>query len=317
MPSGPPRRRRARAVPDAPIDALLARSEDLAKGWLLALLEDVPLQEAPRIAVAELTRHGPRLCDSIVGALAVDDQQLQLAPLAARIGEFAGARSAEAVSAAVDALHAVVWAALRAELDAPEVDLVGELAERLARVTGVVRAVALRAHDEAAAGLYGPESRPVAARAWFGVQRSGEETEPAGVKQVEQEIDRSGGSPLAIVLAELEDADKMLAVETEAGVASVFGAYAEAVRGAVGVRDTVVFETDSRTWIVAPQTGRAGARALGARISAAVAQREPWRGAPMVASIGVAVMGEDGTTAAELIEAAEEARFVASANGST
>lgn len=315
MPSGPPRRRRARAVPDAPIDALLARSEDLAKGWLLALLEDVPLQEAPRIVVAELTRDGPRLCEAIVGALGDDDQQLQLAPLAARIGELAGARSAEEVSAAVDALHAVVWVALRAELDDPHADLVGELAERLAQVTGLARAAALRAHDE---GSLSPAAAvPVARRVWLGLQRSGEETEAAWIEQVEQEIDRSGGSPLAIVLAELEDADKMLAVETEAGAASAFAAYGEAVRGAVGVGDTVVFETDSRTWIVAPQTGRAGARALGARISAAVAEREPWRGAPMVASIGVAVLGEDGTAAAELIEAAEQARFVASASGST
>ncbi len=278
------------------------------------MLEDVPLQEAPRIVVAELTRDGPRLCEAIVGALGDDDQQLQLAPLAARIGELAGARSAEEVSAAVDALHAVVWVALRAELDDPHADLVGELAERLAQVTGLARAAALRAHDEGS--LRPAAAVPVARRAWLGLQRSGEETEAAWIEQVEQEIDRSG-SPLAIVLAELEDADKMLAVETEAGAASAFAAYGEAVRGAVGVGDTVVFETDSRTWIVAPQTGRAGARALGARISAAVAQREPWRGAPMVASIGVAVLGEDGTAAAELIEAAEQARFVASASGST
>ena len=38
MLSGPPRRRRARPVADAPVDVLLPRAEDLAKGWLLALL---------------------------------------------------------------------------------------------------------------------------------------------------------------------------------------------------------------------------------------------------------------------------------------
>ena len=65
----PPRRRRARPVADAPIDSLLPRSEDLTKGWLLALLEDAPLDEAPGILAADLTRDGPRLCTSVLRAL--------------------------------------------------------------------------------------------------------------------------------------------------------------------------------------------------------------------------------------------------------
>ncbi len=330
MPSGPPRRRRARPVPDAPIEALLARSEDLAKGWLIALLEGAPLKDAPRILGADLTRDGPRLCDAIVRALTDDDQQRrlqaggELAPLAARVGVLAGASSAEGASAAVDALHAVVWAALRSEVEDPEADLVSELAERLAQVTGLARAAALRAHDEGAVSpAEADRGRPgdraagrVARPAWLDPQRPDEEAERAWVGTLEHEIDRSGGSPLSIVLAELEDADKILAVETDAGAAAAFGAYAEAVRRAVGKHDILVFETDTRSWIIGPETGRAGARALGARISAAVAQREPWRGAPMVVSIGVAVLGEDGTTAAELIETAEVARFAASASGS-
>ena len=68
MPPVPPRRRRARPVADAPIDSLLPRSEDLAKGWLLALLEQAPLDEAPGILAAELTRDGPRLCEAALRA---------------------------------------------------------------------------------------------------------------------------------------------------------------------------------------------------------------------------------------------------------
>ena len=72
MPVVAPRRRRARPVVDAPINALLLRSEDLAKGWLLALLEDAPLEEASRILAAELTRDGPRLCDAVLRAIGDD-----------------------------------------------------------------------------------------------------------------------------------------------------------------------------------------------------------------------------------------------------
>ena len=82
---------------DAPIDALLPRSEDLAKGWLLALLEQAPLDEAPGIMAGDLTRDGPRVCEAVLRALA-DDTDLRrlepggaLTPLASHVGELAGA----------------------------------------------------------------------------------------------------------------------------------------------------------------------------------------------------------------------------------
>src|ERR1019366_6923593 len=46
MQARPPRRRRARPVADAPLDALLLATDDLTKGWLLALLEQAPLDGA-------------------------------------------------------------------------------------------------------------------------------------------------------------------------------------------------------------------------------------------------------------------------------
>ena len=42
---------------------------------------------------------------------------------------------------------------------------------------------------------------------------------------------------------------------------------------------------------------------------------EPWRGAPLGVSAGIAVFREDGTDVSEVIEAAEEARFAAEASG--
>src|SRR6266513_2552679 len=116
MVPGPPRRRRARPVADAPIDLLMARSEDVAKGWLLALLEQAPLDEAPAILAADLAREGPGVCGAVLRALA-DDADLRrlkpggtLEPLAARVGELAGATGGDATSRAVDALQAVIWA---------------------------------------------------------------------------------------------------------------------------------------------------------------------------------------------------------------
>src|SRR6185437_3821281 len=149
MPPMPPRRRRARPVADAPIDALLPRSEDLAKGWLLALLEQAPLDDAPAILATELTRDGPRVCDAVLRAIA-DDTDLRrlepggaLVPLAARVGELGGAAAPAAVARAVDALVGVIWAAVRDELRGADADLVAELTERLALIGELVRSAAL------------------------------------------------------------------------------------------------------------------------------------------------------------------------------
>src|SRR5581483_9752577 len=140
MQAGTPRRRRARPVADAPVDALLGRVDELAKGWLLALLEDAPLEEAPAILAGDLPRDGPRICAAIARALADDDdlRRLQeggaLEPLAAHTARLVGAREVQGVARAVEALHAVTWTAVREELSYPDADHITALAERLTSV---------------------------------------------------------------------------------------------------------------------------------------------------------------------------------------
>lgn len=345
-----PRRRRARPVADAPIDTLLLATEDLTKGWLLALLEQASLDEAPAILAVDLTRDGPRLCDALVRAVAddIDLRRLEpggaLEPLVAQVGELAGAHTLETVSRAVDALLAVLWSAFRDELRTPDSDQVTELAERLALIGEMVRGAALRHHG-------GGETQPMTTSVSFGprgvpslpeqepspgapsrpqavsgsalrVQRP-RDPQPADVSEalwvgaLKEEIERShhSSSPLSLLLAELEDADRVATVETPAAAAVTFGHFAQAVRGVVRRQDILVCETETRAWIIARETGRPGAQALGSRIAQAVGAGPPWRRAPMSAVVGLAVLGEDGCHAGELIEAAEEAQFAAAASG--
>jgi GGDEF domain-containing protein len=383
MQPGPPRRRRARPVADAPIDALLTHTEDLAKGWLLALLEQAPLDESPGILAADLARDGPRVCDAVVRAIADERDLRRLEPegalerLVAGVGELSGASGPEGASRAVDALHAVLWSALRDELRSPDPDQVSEIAERLALVIELVRGAVLRrwgeghgaaqrpssgstepyevrpAHigqaplaDAPAPGVEPPDvesvprvgappaeppalesvpragAPPAEPPALESVPRAGAPVveEPAGalwVKALEDEIQRAerSGTPLSLLLAELEDADRVTAVEPAATAAATFSRFTQAVRTVARRQDIVVCETETRAWIIARDTARAGAQALGTRIVAAVSERSPWRGAPMLASVGLAVLGAEGRAADEMIEAAEEARFAAAAEG--
>jgi GGDEF domain-containing protein len=388
MQPGPPRRRRARPVADASLDVLLDRSEDLAKGWLLALLEQTPLEDAPHILATDLTREGPRVCEAVLRAIGSDagERRLKpngpLAPLAARVGELAGAAGPRDAAQAVDALQAVMWAALRAEISDPDPELVSQLAERLAQVSAVLRAAVLcepaasgvaagepadggvAAGEPADGGVAAaepapghrpgfreagspklstvppppadvtwasprpepPQQAPVTApggdsgpapgpqlRAWMAGDPPPAEPPALWVGALAEEIERTGAAPLSLLLIELEDAGRVLAVESEPD--ATFSEFTHALRRAVRRQDMLVCETVSRAWVIARDTDRDSARSLAERISASVREARPWRGAPLLASVGFAVLGQDSSTSAELIEAAEEARFAAAAGG--
>jgi GGDEF domain-containing protein len=310
MPTGPPRRRRARPVAGAPIEALLSRSEELAKGWLLDLIEQAPLDEAPGIIGADLVRDGPRVCAAAVAALA-DDRDLRrierggaLELLVARTGVLAGARDAAATLRAVDALQSAIWGAVR-DLMAPswDGDLAAAAAERLAAVAECIRTAALRELETARGSLRAVAEPKRSLRLW--------------VSALEDEIARAArlGTPLSLLLVELEDAGRVLAVEDGEQAGELFDRFAEALRSVLRRRDVLARESDSRAWIIGRETARPGAQALADRIVMAVEEVEPWRGAPLAVTIGIAVLGEDGEDAPSMLEAAEEDRFAASAQG--
>ncbi len=321
MPEGPPRRRRPRPVADAPVDALLPRAEDLAKGWLLALLEQAPLDDAAAVLTADLAREGPRLCAAAVRALASDDDLRRLEPggaleqLAVQAGSFAGARSAESISRAVDALGAVIWSAVREEIARPDPDLVAELAERLALILELVRSAALR-RDAAELAIVASRGSPAP-----GVRRRSTPPGPRDVpwkSALDAEVVRAErtGVPLSLLLVELEDADRVVAADGPPGAAATFGRFAQAVRGVARRHDILACDSDARAWLIARDTPRPGARALGDRIVSAVREAHTWRGAPLTVNLGMAVFGEDGRDGNTLIQAAEQAMFAAAASGS-
>lgn len=292
MQPSPPRRRPARPLGDVPVGSLAGRGEDLAKGWLIALIEQAPLEDAATLVSASgsFARVAPRVCEALVRGLADDDGLRRIAPLVSCVGELVGARDGAAAMRSVDALQAVIWSALRAELGGADGELVAAVAERWALVGEVARAAVVRD------------------------ARSSAERWPAAL---EGEVARSArtGAPLSLLLIELADVERLVAASPAGEAAAIFDRFARAVREALRAQDILVREGDGRVWAIAGDTGRADASALASRISDAVRSLPSWRGAPLAAEIGVAVLGEDGADAAEMIEAAEVAKFAAQASG--
>ena len=117
-----PRRRPGRPVPEAPLGPLAADAERLAKGWLVALIEQAPLSDAAAIAGRDWAGDAPRLCAAAVRALGSDD-------------ELAGLESTSSgPKGSLSALRAVLWSELRAAWPDAAPDQVWDLGERLALV---------------------------------------------------------------------------------------------------------------------------------------------------------------------------------------
>src|SRR5579875_1272097 len=181
-----PHRRPGRPVADAPIERLLADTDDVARSWMFELLSQVPLHEAPGVVTEPFTRDGPRVCDAALRALAEENDLRRLErdgalwPLASRVGEMTGSSAPGRVLVAVDALHDVLWRALRGELRAPvDPDLVADLAARLTRICGLIRDAGL-ARAGGGSGLERVQPGQPAERggAWRGRRGAGAEAWP-------------------------------------------------------------------------------------------------------------------------------------------
>lgn len=137
------------------------------------------------------------------------------------------------------------------------------------------------------------------------------------IATLERHIDRCQreGGGLALLRVELVDGDRVAASAPEGESHVPYGRLAQAVRRAIRRQDLVASDHQGRAWVIAPGVGRAGAIALAERIGAGVEHGESWRGAPLSATIGFAVYGEDGLDAAMLIDRAEEAMLAATAAG--
>jgi hypothetical protein len=203
---------RARAVADAPVEALLARAEELARRWVIAQLAARPLQEMADVPVDRLARDAPAFCEQLVRALASDAELERLlhgdAPSSRESSLGGGGGSgvdggvlaattsdASAIAASLEALRAVVWHQALAELRDPPVALVGDLADRLAFVCAAALAAALDANDSE-----GVTSGPSAARAFSPAPHASH-----GRSQLADGRGGSGGRGGAVLVDELDD----------------------------------------------------------------------------------------------------------------
>lgn len=148
---------RARAVADAPIEALLADADGLARRWILTLIAARPLETVAAMALEELAREAAQLCAQLVRSLG-SDAELRLIdlatqpgareapPPAARIALIAAGSEPRTLARDVEALRGVLWQAAVAELHEAPARLVADLSDRLALACATALGAMLAQH---------------------------------------------------------------------------------------------------------------------------------------------------------------------------
>jgi GGDEF domain-containing protein len=122
------------------------------------------------------------------------------------------------------------------------------------------------------------------------------------------------GRPFAVFVVEVDDLDRLLASQSGREVAFALETVERGLTAELAPADLVVRERLGRWWLTSPDRDASSARDLGGRVAAAIAHAE-LGGAPLSASIGVAVCPTDGETLDALAGRADEGMFAARAAG--
>ena len=306
--------RRLHAVLDAPLTRLEQSRDELAKAWLLRVLEHVPLSDIERIPTERIVRELPDLISDIVravsrgggGSLPDDAKERagRLASLSAR-DQHAPADLARDVAA----LHAVIIAALGQELQGEDARVLVDAAERFAAVFGSIQAAAAEelvrersrelewlANTDALTGLYNLRYLQQQIRHLVGIQQR-------------------YGHAFALLVLDINGLKRTNDAHGHAAGDRILMGVAAAIRAAVRAIDTPVRMGVDEFCVLAPHQTASGGKILAYRLGAAVEKVETPDRSPVGVSVGVVACPQHGVDPERLLEVADAAMYRAKASG--
>src|SRR5687767_5333801 len=249
---------RPRPVADPVVGALAERPDDVARRWLVALVEGRPLADAASVPVAEFARRAPGVCRAVLEAVGAEDALDGLAAGAAAddLATLSGSRAGPAVVTAAEALRRALREAAADELPGADADVLVALTDRLAHVCAQLAAGAMAGQaaagepsasppgEAAASGTgsaggaaSGPVSAPDPAVDPGPTPRPGPALQaapgaaPLWLAALERQL--AEGGRFGLLLVELDGAERLSLVEGEDSARDLFARTGRAARGAV------------------------------------------------------------------------------------
>jgi diguanylate cyclase (GGDEF)-like protein len=300
--------------------ALLDRSrEELAKAWLVRLIERASLDEIRDLPTERIARELPELIGDIVRSAATengadpyvlsDAQAGRAASLAALRG---GGREAGAAEVARDiaSLQVVLVRALRDELAERDPARFADAVERLVDATGAIQAAAAEA-------LVRSRSRELESQA---------HTDPltglGNLRRLQRELahlvdlQKRYSHPFAVLLMDVDGLKRINDAQGHQAGDRVLMQLAMSLQRSIRTVDTAARLGGDEFCVLAPEQESQGAAVLAERLAAAASEGVAIPAEPPVSlSIGVVACPEHGDDAEGLIDNADRAMYRAKAAG--
>ena len=305
------------ATSRGPLARLDRSREELAKAWLVRLIERASLEEIRDLPTEQIARELPDLISDLVGAMSSDgnlpfeltDEQQQRAASLALLRSGRDSTASE-VARDVAALQAVLVRALRQELASTDPERFADAVERLADAAGAIQAAALEE-------LIRSRSRELESQA---------NTDPlTGLynlrylqRQMAQllDVNKRYGQPFAVLLMDVDGLKRINDAHGHTAGDRILMQLAMSLRRSIRSVDTPARLGGDEFCVLAPHQDSKGAAILAERLAAAVREEVATPDDPPVSlSIGVVGCPEHGQDAETLVDVADRAMYRAKAAG--
>jgi diguanylate cyclase (GGDEF)-like protein len=298
--------------------ARLDRSRDeLAKAWLVRLIERASLDEIRELPTERIARELPELISEIVRAVSEDegdpyDLSKEQAERAASLATLRSGRDVQTADVARDvaSLQTVLIRALREELGESDPLRFVEAVEQLVEGTAAIQAAALEAHVQS-------RSRELESQA---------NTDPltglGNLRALQRqlatllEVRKRYSHPFALLLMDIDGLKRINDSHGHQAGDRVLMQVAMSLRRSIRSVDTAARIGGDEFCVLLPEQDLKSAAKLAARLATAIEEEVSAPGDPNISvSIGVAASPEHGDDADALVDTADRAMYRAKAAG--
>jgi diguanylate cyclase (GGDEF)-like protein len=300
-----------------PLAHLDSSRDELAKAWLVRLIERASLEEISELPTDRIARELPALIGDIVGSVAstngdpyeMSEEQTKRAAALAALRSGRDTSAAE-VARDVAALQTVLVRALRDELAESDPDRFADAVEQLADATGAIQGAAVEE-------LVRRRSRELESQA---------NTDPlTGLGNLRHlqtqighllELHKRYGHPFAVLLMDIDGLKRINDAHGHQAGDRVLMQVAMSMRRSIRNVDVAARIGGDEFCVLAPEQDVEAASTLAERLANAVGEEVAGNEEPPVGlSVGVASCPQHGTDAETLIDTADRAMYRAKAAG--
>lgn len=286
--------------------------DELAKAWLVELVERTPVSELGDIGVEWLAQEAPPLIAGILGALgepgSAADRELSANELR-RATELSRLRTGDdsptRLPRDLAALQALLIEALRREIPERESGEFARTVERLAEVFGSLQSAVAEQLVRERSGLPARDgltslAGPAELHEWLRIVLAAE---------------RNYGHPFSLMIVEVEGLPQISEAYGSSAGDRMLRAVTDVIGGQLRSADRAFRLDEDELCVLFPQQGPLPTVTLAERLAALIDDSQSVNAPRVEIALGIASCPEHGNEAEALIAAAEEAAFAARAKG--